>query len=190
MDSFVEGGRTRASLALEKAKQAGLSTTLDIVSTENPQFREIAESALPFTDYLIINEIEAGKVAGMELKTEKGVDVDACIEAARALLKRGVTKQVVVHFVEGGVVADARGSVTKHGSLKLPDGFIAGATGAGDAFAAGYLLGLHEDWETLDCLKLAVCAAAQCLTHPTPSLGLKPVEQCLALGTSFGYREV
>lgn len=189
MDSFASNGRTRASLALEKAKQAGLSTSVDIVSTENSHFREIAESALPHTDYLIINEIEAGKVAGVELKTENGINADACIEAARALLRRGVGKQVVIHFVEGAVVADARGSVTKHGSLKLPDGFIAGATGAGDAFAAGYLLGLHEDWETLDCLRLGVCAAARCLAHPTPSLGLQSVEQCLALGVQFGFRD-
>ncbi|MEI6536177.1 MAG: carbohydrate kinase family protein, partial [Verrucomicrobiaceae bacterium] len=76
MDSFVGGGRTRASLALEKAKQAGLSTSVDIVSTENNCFREIAESALPFTDYLIINEIEAGKIVGMELKNAPAVDVD------------------------------------------------------------------------------------------------------------------
>lgn len=188
MDEFAAPGRTRASLALQKAQAAGFATAVDMVSTENAQFRDIAESALPFTDYLIVNEIEAGKVVALELKTPGGTDARACVEAAKRLLARGVRKQVVIHFTEGAVVADGDGSVAMLGSLKLPDGFIAGATGAGDAFAAGYLHAVHEGWETARSLKLAVCAAAACLTHPTPSGGLRPVDECLALGEKHGHR--
>ena len=190
MDRFAGAGRTHASLALEAALQAGLSTSVDIVSTENPQFREIAESALPFTDLLVINEIEAGKVAGMSLHREGRTDVGACIEAARALLQRGVRRQVVIHFVEGAVAVSSSGEVVKQGSLQLPQGFIAGATGAGDAFAAGFLHGWHEGWDTGASLKLAVCAAAACLTHPTPSQGLQPVKDCLKLADTHGHREL
>ncbi|MEY4484686.1 MAG: hypothetical protein RL693_2138 [Verrucomicrobiota bacterium] len=187
MDSFV-GKRTRASLALEAAKQAGLTTSVDIVSTENPDFREIAESALPFTDVLIINEIEAGKVVDIPLKLEHGVDVEACKQVARQLLQHGVQQQVVIHFVEGAVLADRKGEVIVQGSLNLPEGFIVGATGAGDAFAAGYLYAFHEGWDDRQRLQLAVCAAAACLTHATPSLGLLPVQDCLKLGERYGYR--
>lgn len=190
MDEFAAPGRTHASLALERAQAAGLATAVDMVSTENALFREIADSALPFTDYLIVNEIEAGKVMSLELKTARGTDVRACIEAAKGLLARGVRRQVVIHFTEGAVVADTDAAVMVQGSLKLPDGFIVGATGAGDAFAAGYLHGVHERWETARNLKLAVCAAAACLTHPTPSGGLRPVGECLALGDRHGYREL
>lgn len=189
MDTFV-GNRTRASLALEAAKQAGLTTSVDIVSTENPEFREIAESALPFTDVLIINEIEAGKVVDIPLKLELGVDVEACKQVARQLLQHGVQQQVVIHFVEGAVLADKHGEVIVQGSLNLPDGFIAGATGAGDAFAAGYLYAFHEGWSNHQRLQLAVCAAAACLTHATPSLGLQPVQECLKLGERYGYRSI
>jgi sugar/nucleoside kinase (ribokinase family) len=190
MDTFASRGRTRASLALEAAKKNGLTTSVDIVSTEHAQFREIAESALPFTDVLIINEIEAGKVAGLDLKMDGGVHMDACVQAARALLERGVHQQVVIHFVEGGVVVSKDGTVTKQPSLNLPAGFIVGATGAGDAFAAGYLHGWHEGWEVSRCLKTAVCTAAACLTHATPSLGLRPVAECLNLGDAYGYRSL
>lgn len=189
MDSFV-GNRTRASLALEHARQSGLTTSVDIVSTENPRFREITESALPFTDVLVINEIEAGKVVDMTLKDANGVRVDACKEAARKLLERGVQQQVVIHFVEGAVLADKNGEVITQGSLNLPDGFIVGATGAGDAFAAGYLYAFHEGWDNARRLQLAVCAAAACLTHATPSLGLQPVKECLKLGERHGYRRI
>lgn len=190
MDTFAAAGRTRASLALEAAKNAGLTTSVDIVSTENPQFREIAESALPFTDVLVINEIEAGKVAGMDLRSADGVNVEACVEAAQKLIARGVQRQVVIHFVEGAVVAEKGGAVVKVGSLNLPAGFIAGATGAGDAFAAGYLHGWHEGWDVARCLRLAVSAAAACLTHPTPSQGLRPVEDCLKLADAHGHRTI
>jgi sugar/nucleoside kinase (ribokinase family) len=190
MDLFATEGRTHASLALEAAKQAGLSTSVDIVSTENTHFREIAESALPFTDVLVINEIEAGKVAGLDLKGAEGANVEACIEAARVLLSRGVHHQVVIHFVEGAVVAGHDGTIVKQGSVKLPLGYIAGATGAGDAFAAGYLHGWHEGWKVTQCLQLAVGAAASCLSHPTPSRGLQAVDACLKLGGTHGYREL
>jgi sugar/nucleoside kinase (ribokinase family) len=163
-------------------------TAVDMVSTENTQFREIAESALPFTDYLIVNEIEAGKVVGLNLKTPRGTDVAGCAEAAKRLLGRGVRKQVVIHYTEGAVAASADGKVITQGSLQLPDGFIVGATGAGDAFAAGFLHGVHEGWDTVRSLQLAVCAAAACLTHATPSGGLRPVDECLALGGQHGYR--
>ncbi len=187
MDRLLPDGGTPAARVLEKARAAGLITTVDIVSTENPDFRTIAEAALPHTDYLIINEVEAGKIVGMNLKTSP-VNVAAVSDAARALLARGVHRQVVIHFEAGAVVADCDGGVSIQASLNLPPGFIVGATGAGDAFAAGYLHGIHEGWSTADCLTLAVCTAAACLTHPTPSEGLRPVADCLRLADEHGFR--
>jgi sugar/nucleoside kinase (ribokinase family) len=192
MDSFTEDGlRTRASLALEQATKAGLITCVDMVSTENEAFREIAASAMAHTDYLIINEIEAGKSSSRQLKTPQGTDTKGCVEAAQWLIQEsGVRQQVVIHFTEGAVAADKNGEVTLQGSLRLPDGFIVGATGAGDAFAAGYLHGLHEGWDTRQRLELGVCAAAACLTHPTPSGGLRSVAACFELGEKLGYQEI
>lgn len=183
MDEFVSEGRTRASVLLEKALNAGLTTSVDMVSTENPQFREIALSALPFTDVLVINEVEAGKVTGRKLT---GGSLDDCASAARELMGSGVRKQVVIHMPEGAVVVDEIGRTVVRKSLTLPEGFIAGATGAGDAFAAGYVHGWHEGWDTERSLELAVCAAAACLSDPTPSAGLRSVEDCLKLGGLYG----
>jgi len=188
MDSYASPGRTRASLVLEAARQAGLSTSVDLVSTEDPRLREVTESALPYTDQLILNEIEAGRATGLVLKTSAGVDVAATLEAARLLLSRGVRERVVVHFVEGALAVDATGAATLQGSLQLPAGFIAGATGAGDAFAAGYLHGCHEGWSVQKSLELGVCAAAACLTDPTPSRGLRSVADCLALARELGIK--
>lgn len=189
MDRLLPDGTTPAAHVLESARKAGLLTSVDIVSTENPNFRAIAEAALPHTDHLVINEVEAGKVAGIHLKTVP-VDIDAVCDAALALLGKGVGQRVVIHFESGAVAADTGGSVTVQPSLCLPPGFIAGATGAGDAFAAGYLHGVHEGFSTSECLRLAVCTAAACLTDPTPSGGLRPVADCLRLAEEHGFKDL
>lgn len=185
MDSF-EGGQTVAAKLLFHARSAGLETSVDMVSATHPQFREIARSALPLTDHLVLNEIEAGNTIGETLGAR---DADALIRAAEQLLSLGVKKTVTIHTEHGAVCATAEGLRLKQASLKLPAGYSKGATGAGDAFAAGMLYGLHEGLEMEERLKLAVCCAAACLADPTPSKGLRPVAGCLALAAQFGFGE-
>jgi sugar/nucleoside kinase (ribokinase family) len=73
--------------------------------------------------------------------------------------------------------------------VRLPANHVQGAAGAGDAFAAGVLLGLHDEWSMAESLKLGVCAAAASLAHPTCSEGIVSRVECLALGTQFGFNE-
>jgi sugar/nucleoside kinase (ribokinase family) len=191
MDRLLPDGRTVASQVLEKARAAGIITSVDIVSTEHPQFREIALASLPHTDHLIINEIEAGRVTRRELRAGNGIDIAATTAAASELLNLGVRREVVIHFAEGAVAVDSEGQVTLKGSLRLPShGFIVGATGAGDAFAAGYIYAKHEGWATTDALQLAVTTAAACLTDPTPSGGLRSLAACRELVAAFAFREL
>ena len=185
MDSFADDGETLAAHFLARARAAGLITSVDLVSTEHPRFREIALSAMRHTDYLVINELEASRVLG------RGVPGDSAValrEAAAELLALGVQKAAVIHSSHG--VARAGHDVTLSlGSLVLPDDFIKGANGAGDAFATGFLHAVHEDRSVEEQLELGVCAAAACLTDTTPSGGLLPVDECLALGLKYGFRQ-
>ena len=75
-------------------------------------------------------------------------------------------------------------------SLNLPAGFIAGATGAGDAFAAGVLFGLHEDLPIETALRYGVATAASCLFGPGTSDGILPIKDCLALAEELGTRDL
>jgi len=72
-------------------------------------------------------------------------------------------------------------------SVRVPRELIAGTVGAGDAFAAGFLLGLHADWKLQRCLELGVCAAAASLRDATSSAAVEPWKDCLALGRKFGF---
>ena len=72
--------------------------------------------------------------------------------------------------------------------IKLPENFIKGAAGAGDAFAAGFILGMNDSESLKSCLHLGVCSAASCLSDPTTSGGVMRMEQCLDLGNKYGFR--
>jgi sugar/nucleoside kinase (ribokinase family) len=97
---------------------------------------------------------------------------------------------VVIHAVEGSVAVGKDGSSLFQGSVRLPDGFSKGATGAGDAFAAGLIHGIHEEAPLAECLQMAVCAAAACLQDPSTSEGMQSLEKCLELGAKFGFRDM
>lgn len=189
LDAIGVDGRSGASHVLEAASAAGFVTAADMVSVEHADFRRSALSALPWVDHFILNEIEAGKLAGVSLRSGDGPDWDGIEKAARQLLDAGVRQTVTIHFVEGAVRAEKDGAVFRQGSVNLPAGFVKGATGAGDAFAAGLLWGIHESLPAAECLRLAVCAAAMCLSHPATSEGMMPLADCLRLAEKYGYRQ-
>ena len=188
LDAIGPDGRSGASHVLERASAAGLITAADMVSVEHPDFARSALSSLPWVDHFILNEIEAGKLAGVPLRSAAGPDWSAIEAAARSLFRHGVRRSVTIHFVEGAVCVDHAGTAFRQGSVQLPAGFVQGATGAGDAFAAGLLMGIHDSLPWPRCLQLAVCAAAMCLSHPATSEGMKPFAECVALGEHHGFR--
>lgn len=180
---------TRAARLLAAAQAAGLKTSVDVVSEDSSRFPKIVQPALKHVDYCILNEIEAGKTTGFKIRAADGrLDTVALRHATGALLQQGVREVVVVHFPEGGFARTRRGEDVWQSSLKLPANFIAGTAGAGDAFCAGVLFGLHEGWDLPRCLKTGVCVAAASLSDATCTEGVKSMSACLALGKKFGFR--
>ena len=67
----------------------------------------------------------------------------------------------VAHFPEGAIALTRDGAAFAVGSVAAPRAAIAGVNGAGDAFAAGLLYGLHQERAIEDALRLGhACAAA------------------------------
>jgi sugar/nucleoside kinase (ribokinase family) len=97
----------------------------------------------------------------------------------------------VLHFPDGAFACRAgTQEVFVQGSVQLPAADIIGATGAGDAFATGYLYGVHEGWSVARALLCGVCVAAQSLKDATPSAGVAILAECLKLGEIHGYRSL
>lgn len=106
--------------------------------------------------------------------------------AAGTLLQQGVRELVVIHFPEGAFARTRRGEDFWQSSLRLPHNYIKGTAGAGDAFCAGTLLGLHEAWDLPRCLLTGVCIAAASLADATCTAGVKSLSHSLALARKFG----
>jgi len=180
---------TKAARLLASAQAAGIKTSVDVVSEDSNRFAQIVNPALKHVDYCILNEIEAGKTTGFKVRLSDGsLDTTALRHAAGALLQQGVRDLVVIHFAEGAFGRTRRGEDVWQPSLKLPQGYIAGTAGAGDAFCGGVLLGLHEGWELSRCLQTGVCIAASSLSDATCTAGIKKLKSSLALAAKFGYR--
>ena len=56
---YFDGKETRLCKVLKEARKKNLINIVDLVSNNDPQFQKIIFSALPYTDYLLLNEIEA-----------------------------------------------------------------------------------------------------------------------------------
>lgn len=149
---------------LKAAKEKGIKTSIDLVS-ENSERYSIVLPCLKYVDNLIINEIEAGALAGIKPNNDNLVDI------ARKLKSYGVTERVIIHTSDMGVCVSETG-VEELYSYDLPKDFIVGTTGAGDAFCAGALLGIYQQKTDKEILEFASAAAVAALSKADATSGL------------------
>ena len=189
LDLIDENGATGASKVLKQAKECGFITSADIVSEKSDRFKIVISPSLPYIDYLFVNEFEAGMITGFQTISATGATLlDNCYKAAVKILEMGVNRWVILHFPLGAIAVSKEGKKLFQHSINLPSNKIEGAVGAGDAFAAGVLMGLHDGNEMGTCLELGVCAAASSLFAATSSDGIMQAEECLSLSKTYGFR--
>jgi len=189
LDARGADGRPGAAEVLERARAAGLRTSVDCVSENSDRFPTVAGPVLPQVDYFFSNDFEAEKLTGQALRSGDQIDPAAVREAARRMIDAGVRSWAFIHFPEAVYAQPAAGEGIWQPSLRMPASEIRSAVGAGDALAAGVLYGVHENWPMAEGLRLGVCAAAASLRHATCSEGIEPVGGCLALADRLGYRQ-
>jgi sugar/nucleoside kinase (ribokinase family) len=174
---------------LKAARRAGLETNLELMTTAAERLAAPTRPCLPFLDTLIVNDYEIGAVTGIETRIEGRTDFAAVQRAIAVALASGPMRLVAAHFPEGAIAGARDGGIMTAGSVALPEGEIVGANGAGDAFAAGMLYGLHEGWELRRALALAHCAAAASMRAISTTAGVEGWRKCLALGERWGFRD-
>lgn len=169
---LLDGIDAFAPQLLQRARAAGVRTSIDLVSADRARFKEVVLPALEHVDYLFLNDFEAGECAERALRGKDGApDREAIREAAQALWRDNL---VVIHMPEGAFAKSREGEIWVP-SKKVES--IVSAVGAGDAFAAGMLYGLHEDWPVQQAMDLGHLAAGACLGHETTTGGLRPVSE-------------
>jgi sugar/nucleoside kinase (ribokinase family) len=134
---------------LARARQAGTKTLLDVATPGPGKYLEPLRAVLPHTDVFVPNSDEAALILG---------EADP-VRQALTFHDMGARRVVVTRGREGviSVSADQRLKVDAY-----PVEFVDGS-GGGDAFNAGYILGMLEDKSELECLKLASAVGASCV---------------------------
>lgn len=163
---------------LHDVQQQGILTSIDVVSAEQALFQEKLIPALRYCDYAIMNEIEGGAAAGLEVRGSDGkLCVDNIIRTLEFLMAQGVRKRVVLHCPEAGFCLDAQEGLFIEPSFKLPKGYIQGSVGAGDAFCAGCLYAIYHEKDPRWMLRYAAAAAAANLSAADSVSGMKPATE-------------
>ena len=174
---------------LHSAQQHGLKTSIDVVSEASDRFARLVPPAMKYTDYCVINEYEAEMTTGVKLRGEDGELLRENIPAALKSMKAmGVSTWAVIHCPEGGFGLDENDNYTAAGSLKLPEGWIKGSVGAGDAFCAGVLLGAEKGATLAEAIDLGIASAAASLNGAGSTEGMRSREEALALFDQFERR--
>lgn len=170
----LEAGDTAASKVLARARAAGLTTCVDLVSGQTPDFEAIVAAAAPHIDYLILNEVEAARATARAPGTAGAEDL--CAMGAD-LLAKGVACAVVIHTAEVAVWCGADGTRAQAPATALPPEDIASHLGAGDAFCAGLLFAVHEGFAPDRALQLANAAARESLRGMTATSAIPPLTE-------------
>ncbi len=151
---------TMAARVLKAMRAKGYRTVVDVVSEDAARFQDTVLPALSQIDCLVINEVEAGCCSGRDVRKADGtLDREALLASASLLLEGGIQELVVVHCPEGAVAIEKSGALHAVPSCHIEPDAIVGSVGAGDAFCAGLLYGLHEDLPIMESLRLGVADA-------------------------------
>lgn len=140
-DEFVDLLRT--------ARRGGAKTVIDVVLFGGEHYWRVLEKVLPETDVFLPNDDEAAIITGLS---------DPLEQAER--FRAAGAKTVVI-------TQGRQGSLLVTDKLRLRAGVypveFVGGTGSGDAFDAGYVLGLLRGEDPAGCLRWGSALGASCV---------------------------
>lgn len=144
---------TPASLAelFKFARSAGVRTVLDVAGVDPGKGIEGLAPVLPYTDVFLPNDDEAALLTGI------ADPVGQCEAFAR--LGAGIA---VVTMGEKGVVARTPERTIRAGTYPVD---CVDPSGAGDAFDAGFIVGMLEGWSIARTVTFASAVGASCCTR-------------------------
>ncbi|MFQ5857668.1 MAG: carbohydrate kinase family protein [Anaerolineae bacterium] len=160
---------------LRRAQSAGVITFLDTVWDDTGRWMELLGPCLPHVDYFVPSLAEAQALT----------DLNEPEEVARALLDEGVGTVALKMDVDGCLATTEAGEL-----LRMPAFAVEAvdATGAGDAFAAGFIAGVWQGWPLDRTARLANAVGALCVTGVGATGGVRSLPETLAFMESTNTR--
>jgi sugar/nucleoside kinase (ribokinase family) len=158
--------------ALRAAKQRGQTTSLDTVWDATGRWMETLRPCLPHTDVFMPSLSEAQELTGRR-------EPEA---VARALRDAGVGTVALKLGAEGCYILSADEEVHAPGfRVDAVDG-----TGSGDAFDAGFLVGMLRGWDMERTARFANAVGAMCVTGVGATAGVRSFEETEAFLRGMG----
>lgn len=151
---------------LKRAQAAGVITFLDTVWDDTGRWMELLAPSLPHTDYFVPSLAEAQMLTGLE-------DPE---ESARALLDRGVGTVGLKMGADGCLVMSSDTAPLHVPTFEVE---VVDATGAGDAFAAGFITGVRRGWSLERTARFANAVGALCVTGVGAAGGVRSLPETL-----------
>jgi sugar/nucleoside kinase (ribokinase family) len=180
---------TKMAKVLKQAQDRGIKTSIDIVSENSNRYEKLVPPCLRYTNYCVINELEAGKSVGISLRDSSGKLITSNIDKVLYKLKEsGVKDWVVIHTPEGSFGYDGS-AIYSVPSLLLERQWIKGTVGAGDAYVTGVLYGALKGMGIQESMKVGTAAAASSLFAEDSTSGVKFYEQLVSMYEDFPKRE-
>lgn len=174
---------------LYQVQQAGIKTSVDVVSDSSGEYSAKIIPALKYSDYVIINEIECCSIWGLDPRRQDGtLDHKVVRDAMERTMACGVAEKVIVHSKEAGFCLSRDGGFTAVPSLKLSKDQIKGSVGAGDAFCAGCLYGIYHHFADSQTLEYASAAAACNLFSENAVDGMRSKQEILQMMKEYPRR--
>ena len=140
---------------LSRARTAGATITLDTTFDRFGTGLSLLGPCFPLLDVFLANEREATALSGRTTPEE----------CATFFLDAGC-KATVIKMGEHGCLLASGPDRRMLPAFSVP---VVDTTGAGDAFAAGFLAGLVNGRSLEDCARLGCAAGGRCVGHPGAS---------------------
>lgn len=152
---------------LQKAKTFGITTSLDTAWDATGKWLKTLEPCLPFVDIFLPSLTEAEHLTGTsELR-----------EISNFLRNYGISTIGIKMGERGSYVS------TSEEELFVPaySVNVVDATGAGDAYVAGFLAGTVKEWDLKKTTELASATGAACVTAIGTTAGIQNLEETLKI---------
>jgi sugar/nucleoside kinase (ribokinase family) len=174
LDAVDETYGTVLARVLHDAQQHGIETSIDVVSEESDRYTRLVPPALRYTDYCIINELEASRTIGIAVRDGNGVlQVNQVRAVCEQLRKMGVRRWVVIHSREGAFGLDEEENWVALTALDIPKELIKSTVGAGDAFLSATLYGAYRGNTMRKAIELGLAASGASLLDLSATEGVK-----------------
>lgn len=156
---------------LKFAKQHDVVTTCDILAVPHEDMLGVIMPSLPYIDYFMPGIEEAAMISGLPVE-----DTDAIVEF---FLARGLRYAVFTMGSRGSIIASRElATPIRVPAFKVP---VVDSTGCGDAYCAGFLVGLSRGWSIEDCGLFGAAASALVITGLGSDAGIVDFDQTVHL---------